>query len=295
MKKNTSIYLSLLSLLLVSCDIINPSEEIPSYVTVQSTSLNTNIFTEGTNSNKITEVWLSVDGNFLGAYPIPSTFPIIQAGESEITFQAGIKDNGITSTPEIYPFYSIFTTTVNLEQEATIEINPDFIYRPDTKFAFIEDFEGGSQVFRDFALGSEEQFIISDEDPFEGNFSAKIVLDQNSPVVQVATASRYTDLVSINSSTVYLEVDYKSDVTVVFGVVGHFTGSTAEGQILLDPGFLPSQNWNKIYFNLSLLVSSLRLEEYQVVMLAAIPANPDGSLQLETANVWLDNIKLVHF
>ena len=77
-----------LTSLLSSCDIINPAEDIPSYVSVSGVSLSSNSVTEGTSSSKITEAWLSVDGDFLGAYAIPSTFPILEEGEHEIAIQS---------------------------------------------------------------------------------------------------------------------------------------------------------------------------------------------------------------
>ena len=280
---------------LFSCDVINPAEDIPAYVSVQGVDIETNLITEGTANQKITEVWVTVDGIFLGAYTLPSTFPVIaEAGEHEIVFQAGIKDNGITSTPDIYPFLSVYETTVNLEPEQTVEIKPLFSYTDITEFAFIEDFEGGAQVFTDISLGREDQFSLVEEGAFESGRSAKITLDSDNITFQAATLEKYNNLVSINSSAVYLEVNYKSEVPVVFGVIGHAAGSTAEGQTLFSSGFLPSENWNKIYFNLSIIISQLRLDEYQIVFQAAIPLEGTEPT-METADVWLDNIKLVHF
>ncbi|MCG8328254.1 MAG: hypothetical protein MI974_11240 [Chitinophagales bacterium] len=278
-----------------SCDIINPAEDIPSYVNITGVSLSSNPATEGTSSHKITEAWLSVDGNFLGAYAIPSTFPILEEGEHEIAIQAGIKDNGITATPEIYPFFDPFTTTINLERDDVKEITPQFSYKDITKFAFIEDFEGAIHEFEDIRLGQSSQFELSTDDGFEGGTSAVISLDSSNFVFQAASTNRYNNLVNLSSTTVYLEVNYKSDVPVVFGVIGHRQGGVnSAGQALLSHGFLPSENWNKIYFNLSLLISQLNLDEYQVVFQAFIPSE-NGELTRSSGKVWLDNIKLVHF
>lgn len=291
-----NVYLLVASLMLLSlgsCDLINPEEGIPAYIAVNSAQLNTSL-SEGSNSERITEAWLSVNGNFLGAYTLPSpSVPILTTGPTEIALQAGIKDNGINSTPDIYPFYDIYTTTVDLEADATVEIKPVYNYRDNTQFAFIEDFQGASQVFQDIVVGNEEQLTIVSEDAFEGGASAKITLDTSSIIFQAATLERYANLVSSSSATVYLEVNYKSDVPVTFGVVGYASGAT-NGETIFSPGFLPSENWNKIYFNLSLMISQINLDEYQVIFQAFIPIE-GGELTMESANVWLDNIKLVHF
>jgi len=285
-----------LIMLASSCDLINPEEDIPAYVAVNSVEFNTNSLSEGSSSNRITEVWMSVNGSFLGAYTLPSpAIPILENGTTELAFQAGIKDNGINATPEIYPFYTIYTTTVDLDTASTVQVEPVFEYTDDTKFAFVEDFQDGSQVFQDIILGREDQIKLVSQGAFEGGSSALITLDTSSIIFEAATASRYANLVSNTSATVYLEVNYKSDVPVIFGVRGYQQGAPATaGETVLNPGFLPSENWNKIYFNLSLIISQLRLDEYQVVFRAFIPSQ-GGELTRDSANVWLDNIKLVHF
>lgn len=285
---------TLLLLLFCSCDVINPSEPIPAYISVDDAQLDAQII-QGTDSEKITDVWLTIDGQFLGAYTLPATFPVLETGEREITLQAGIRDNGINAMPEIYPFLEPFEVTRTLVEEEITEINPVFRYLDITKFAFIEDFDGVAHQFQETRVGRPEQFTLVEDGSFEGGQSAYIQLDTSSIIFQAATIDRFSDIVSGTSSTVYLEVNYRSNIPVTFGVIGHRPGVTPPGgQILLDAGFTPSAEWNKIYFNLSLLVSQLQAEEYQVVFQAFIPVS-EGEITLEKGEVWLDNIKLVHF
>ena len=49
-----------------------------------------------------------------------------------------------------------------------------------------------------------------------------------------------------------------------------------------------------VYFNLSRMIVDLNREEYQVVLQAYIPIE-NGQLSKKSADIWLDNIKLVHF
>lgn len=278
-----------------SCDIINPEEGIPAYIYVPDIELQTNSTLEGTGSEKITDLWLSLDNGFLGAYTLPALIPILETDTREISLQAGIKDNGITSTPEIYPFYESFTFSPTLAPEEVDTIRPVVIgYQDGVQFAFIENFERSTHLFQDVRRGDPGQAQLVAEGAFEGNQSLRIRLDSTSSVVELATNSRFSELTR-QSPLVYLEVNYRSDVPVVFGVIGHqANGLPSQGIAALNPGFSPNQEWNKIYFNLSRLIIDVNREEYQVILQAFIPIE-NGQLSLGAANVWLDNIKLVHF
>ncbi|MBK7869406.1 MAG: hypothetical protein IPJ74_01375 [Saprospiraceae bacterium] len=277
-------------LFLNACDLINPSEEIPAYIYITSFQLNT-ANNQGTNSNKITDVWLTVNGNFLGAYTLPALIPILEMGEQEITLEAGIKDNGIAATPEIYPFYQPYKVKVDLQPNEVDTLRPVISYRPETKFAFIERFEDNGQIFRDLRSGSDINRIqIISEGAFEGK-SGLIQLDKDNPLVELATVSDYENLTD-KGILVYLEVNYKSEATVIFGVQGYKNG--VAGDPVFDPGFLPSAGWNKIYFNMSSLVASSNYDTYKILLQAILPNN-NGVFTQNNANVWLDNIKLVHF
>lgn len=285
---------ALLLFMLASCDVINPEEGIPAYIYVPDIELQTNNITEGTSSEKITDVWLNLDGGFLGAYTLPALIPILETGNREITLQAGIKDNGINSTPEIYPFYESFVYTPELVSEKIDTIRPVIGYQDGAEFAFIENFERSAHLFQDVQRGNASQVTLVTEGVFEGSQSLKIQLDSTSSVVELATNGRFGGLTAQNP-LVYLEVNYRSDVPVVFGVIGHeVNGLPSQGVRALNPGFVPNQEWNKIYFNLSLLINQVNRAEYQVILQAFIPLE-NGQFTRAAANVWLDNIKLVHF
>lgn len=252
--------------------------------------LQTDEILQGSADEKITEVWVTVEDQFLGVYQLPATVPVLLAGEVDVFLEAGIKDNGIGSTPEIYPFYEPYQVQVNLLPEETVSISPTTSYTSNTRFAFIEDFESGSTIFQDTLLGNVGMNANS-TDPFEGNFSGKIQLSTDNPIVELATIQTYSELTD-RSPMVYLEVNYRSDIPVIFGLVG----STGPGEqnAAFDPGFNPKATWNKIYFNLSGLLATSPFDRHQLGLRAFIPTE-NGQLTLNNATVCLDNIKLVHF
>ncbi|PHN07083.1 hypothetical protein CRP01_07575 [Flavilitoribacter nigricans DSM 23189 = NBRC 102662] len=274
----------------LQCDIINPEETVPAFLYIEPFSLQTDELVQGSASEKITEVWVTVNDEFLGAYQLPATVPVLMSGEAEIFLEAGIKDNGIGSTPEIYPFYQPYETTVTLMPDQTTTISPTTSYSRDTRFALIENFESGTSVFRDTLLGNSG-LQVSSTDPFEGSYSGKIRLSADDPVVELATIGAFTELTD-RSPFVYLEVNYQSDAPVIFGLAGG--AGTSNPNIVFDPGFNPKASWNKIYFNLSALLATSPYDSHKLALRAFIPTE-DGQLTLNNATVCLDNIKLVHF
>lgn len=276
--------------LLGSCDIVNPAEDIPAYVYIDTFQLETTV-AQGSDSELITDGWFSAGQDFLGAYDLPALVPVLAQGETNITIEPGIKDNGISLSRDLYPFYTSFQVSIDLQPNEVDTLRPTTQYRNDAKFAFIEEFETENHQFREIRIGDIDHRVrLTSEGAFEGNTSGLITLDRDQSLVEIATAERFSGLTDVGVF-VYLEVNYKSDVPVLFGLVGHTGGSN---QTIYDPGFLPRENWNKIYFNLSPLFFEGSYDEYQIVLQAAIPIE-NGELTRETANIWLDNIKLIHF
>lgn len=287
---------SLLIWVLISvlgCDLINPEEEIPGYVSVESFQVTTTA-AQGSASSKISEVWVSSGVDFLGAYRFSTPFPVLGTGTQTLTLQAGIKDNGIGELPEIYPFYAPVTVSVDMSANQTQTIRPVTTYLPETKFAFVENFEGPQHIFRNVRTGTPAQAVQrSTEMPFEGQASGVFVLDSVNTVAEVVALPLLADL-NTNSPYVYLEMNYKSDVDVFVGLVGFETGGPISGTTVYEAGFRARSEWNKIYFNLSQTIFNSRFSQYQIILQAAIPVQ-NGVPEKKVAKVWIDNVKLVHF
>ena len=282
------------ALLLVACQPQELAQPVPAYLYLQPFELRTQEAGQGSASSKITEGWLSVDGAFLGAYSLPALVPVLAEGEHEISLQAGIRDNGISRTPEVYPFFTTYRTTRVLRPDIVDTLQPVTRYLDRTRFSLIDDFDRGPTVFRDIRIGTTDNALRPTEEVvFEGSASGVIRLSAQSPVVELASEVRYSDL-DAESPFVYLEVNYRSEVPVVWGLIAYRFGVPGDGTALFEPGFRPSAEWNKIYFNLSPLIAAGNFSEYQLALRAAIPEEA-GRPVVQEASIWLDNIKLVHF
>lgn len=296
MNINQKLYFFLFLVTFASCDLINPEEEIPSYIQIDDIIVNSNIRTEGSASNKITEAWVFANEEFIGAYDLPATVPVLASGNQEIYIKAGIKDNGINTVPEIYPFYTTDTFQVDLTTTEITKVSPQLGYLPNTKFEFIEDFERSDHIFSEDRDGDiETKIVASSQDPFEGSRSGKIVLTTDHPIAEVGTdLDRLFSGLQDKGVFVYLEVNYKSEVPVVWGAIGYPDGVFSSEIPIYDPGFNSSSEWKKIYFNFSRILFENEYPQYQFSLIATLPIE-NGEFTQDRAEIYLDNIKLVHF
>lgn len=277
---------ALLLLALTSCIPDKVEEPIPAYLYIPGFSVQTGI-QQGSSSSRIKDVWLTVGGNFLGTYELPALIPILESGQQEVRLDAGIRDNGINTTPEIYPFYEPVVLQANLKPGIVDTMRPMTGYSDKTRFALIEPFERDDHLMRDIRTGDVTSIKLNRVVPFEGKGSLEITLTEDKPLVELASLSRMTEL-GLNSPYVYLELNYKSEVPVIFGLVAYANIGSTQGSVLLDPGFYPEEDWQKIYFNLSSLVYSSDHAAWQLVLRTVLEAEPE-------ATVLLDNLKLVFF
>ncbi|MFQ5448394.1 MAG: hypothetical protein ACE5FF_15825 [Saprospiraceae bacterium] len=289
--------LALLLALWAGCD--TEDEPVPAYLTIEAFQLEaTNMQVHGSISQKITEAKVFVvdkttlTSHQLGTLNLPATVPVLVAGEVEINVDPVIRANGNSLYLEVYPFYERYTTSLNLAPNEDATVQPVTRYKPEAVFEFIEDFEGTGHLFQDDRDENPLTFFEnSDEDVFEGNFSGRAMLDTANTFVVVGTNQKYhLDFGTVGK--VFMEVNYKTDVQLEFGVLAV---DAAGGE---SPNFefvvLPKEKWNKIYFDMTDLVATSTQNDFFFVIRGVLPFE-NGQYTPETAKIYLDNIKLLHF
>ncbi len=275
--------LLLLALLLSSCPA--DLELTPAFLTVTDFELTTQV-DEGAPTTAITEVWAFADEEFIGVFPLPARIPVLRVGSTEIRLEAGIRQDGRSVTPDIYPFYTPYARTLDLVggQVTALGVLP-IRYRNETVFGLIEDFElDRNRTFTQPIAGSS--FLVPQGAVVRSGAAAgAISLADTNRLVELASAQTFVNLneVPIN---VWLEADYRSDAPGVFGVIGQRDALTVR---VFDPGFLPRDAWTKIYFNLGPVVGSADLNEFRIALSVLLDAELTGG------TVYLDNLKLVYF
>lgn len=264
-----------------SCD---QEEPIPSYIYIDKIQLQTEN-NEGTARHEITDAWVSVGNQLIGGFPLPATIPVLESGVQEVTVFPGIIQNGIGSTRDIYPFYTRYIVNTTLEPMVTDTINPLVKYENNANFALIEDFEASNLISDDIDGNNLTGVTITADEVYEGNRSGKITLTTTDNLIEVGSNLYYN--IGERVSNVYVEFHYKNDVDFEVGITGR---SPFTFDRFYKAGVVPSDDWRKVYVDLTGDISSMLLDgadEFQLVFRAINTTD-------ETAYIYIDNIKLIY-
>jgi len=236
------IFLVILVISIFSCTKENSS--IPAYVEINTVNLLTDP-NFGESTENISDIWFYVDDVLQGVYEIPVQFPILEQGRKNIRIRAGVKANGISSTRIQYPFYSSYIDTIELNEDKSIYISPEFTYN-NAYQAIIEDFESSGTII-DSTLNSEIDFSIITED--QVNYYAYAKIDTPNINFEVSTQDL---ILPQQGAPVYLEIDYKCSTEFLVGVYVNYSQNVEKKDLIWVTS---KQDWNKIYINLTQTIS----------------------------------------
>lgn len=264
------------------CSILDPAEEIPSYVRINSISLtinNSNI--EGTGSQKITDAWVYVDGELLGGYEMPVSIPILKEGTHTILILAGIKQNGLSTTRAIYPKYKGWESSITLTRGQVVTVNPVVQYFPITNFVWMCDFDGaGTNIDDSDGPWPNRLQVLSGSEAFE-NFSGYVTLNSDTNEFYAQSSLAYT---LDNSQDVYLEMNYKCNQEFVVGIK-----NTTNGDFVPWCEVQGSTGWNKIYIRLNDAILTQPPGGVYHVYIAMKKAD-----DVSNPFLWIDELKLIN-
>ena len=274
-------------LLVTSCDLINPEEQVPGYVYVEP-------FTyvsqpgEGSEEVEIVDAWLFVDNDALGVYQLPGTIPILSEGKTLISIAPGIMLHRIKETRTNNPFYKTVHYDLNLAPGKIDTIRPITGLTSFAKLRWLEDFESPGHKL-DSSNFSRSNFIrISDPAKvFEGNESIGFRLDQtNFKFFGQSSKSDPFDPPD-PGKPVFLELHYKN--TNTFSVDLKIQRASGAIQDFPHLSLKASSDWKKVYINFTPFTSSLEDgAQFWVVFQSTLD---DGRTEGE---VLIDNIKLMY-
>lgn len=271
----------------VGCNLINPDEEVPSYIEIRGIKTSSNYITQGTSSSKVTDVWVYAGGSYIGTYQLPAKFPILLSGKHKITLGAGIMANGIASTREFYPLYKFYDVDLDLipGQITTVDtFNVD--YFTGLQYTWYEDFEkdtSGGGISLDTTNLSFANILPDSLDVFEGKRSLKLKVTTAATVVECVTVGDGYQLTK--GRDIYLEMNYKCSQPFQVGLLGEtFIGERSIPVIR----FNTETGWNKIYLRLGPYINAngdvLKFKIYFRMDLAT------GATE---GVAYLDNLKLI--
>ena len=271
--------------LLPSCDIINPAEEIPSYVAVDTVRIVTDAATEGSRSHNISDNWLYVNGKLIGVFEVPFSVPVLETGFQNIQIEPGIKNSGGDADRDIYPMMYGYYVDTFLVAGQILTLSPIFTYRPAT-FDLIEDFE---DIGISFGISTESDTninLVNNSNSLEGN-SMYFCVDDTRPNFEC----RSTDLFDITrDGPAYLEIDFKSNDYFSFGLFSREYNGVSLSEVRIPVyTFNPTNEWKKVYIDLSYFVNQSEGMDFRLFFTCVRQENPTA----EKTEVYIDNIKLI--
>lgn len=286
--KRSLIYLLLLSLVFTyGCEIINPAEDIPAsiHINVPQVEMEPG---QGSARHKITEVWTIAGPDLLGAFGTPTDVHFIPKGTTtRMEFRPGIRNNGILDAAIVYPMMTEYVIELETTPGSLSVVTPVFRYKPEAVFSLVTDFETVNDFIDNRDTIPASNLVRTDVEPFEGNFSGEIILTSDANFIEVANAISLADL-PIDGTETYLEFHYKSEVNLDIGLLG----STLTGQNFSNFFYtlLPSDDWNKIYIELTDVLENSGFPSYKILFRSRYPSNGTAT----SYKILLDNIKVVH-
>lgn len=282
----TYTFILLLIISLSSCEVINPDEDIPTFIKIDSIAF-TSGFGQGTDKDDIADSWVYVDGDLIGAFEMPCEIPALAAGKHTVMIRPGIKINGIASTRTINPFLTDYSKYVNLVAGETTYFEPTSTYKDYVEFVWNirgeEDFEHGG-ISIDSIAGSSTIIEKSTDDVFEGTYSGNIHLDAGHTTYYGESANEF--VLPKSGKAIIMEIHVKNNIPLVIGLFSYMPGGAVSSinHLTINPG----SEWKKVYVNFTQIVSEqITATTHKIYFKANVG-------DLTEADIYIDNIKLMH-
>lgn len=282
-------------LALPSCDIINPEEEVPSFIRIDSFSFKTEYATQGFPSFDIPDAHVYVDNKLIGIYELPAQVPVMKTGRVNLVILPGIRENTLSIAHRPVRIYRSFDTSLNLEAGKSVSVSPRSSYRDNVRFAWMEDFEDRSNSLVYTGRSSRDSLSIIPAGTAPWAFPAaqnsawslygELEADDSFKLLELKTFNSFNEL-PVGGRDVYVELDYYSNLPLQTGLFKLSGGLYEQVPLVLLPetGGL----WRKVYLNLNVELASLSLGTPIELYFGIIKQTGF----LERTRFGLDNLKL---
>ncbi|MFN7302330.1 MAG: hypothetical protein ACK5U7_12725 [Bacteroidota bacterium] len=286
--------LAALSLSFPACELINPDEEVPSFLFIDSFSFTTVYASHGLASFDLPDAHVYVDNRFIGIYELPATVPIMASGKVKVSILPGTRENLQSIAHRNVRVLRSFDSSITLVPGELQRISPRTSYRDNVRFAWMEDFEDNSNSLVFTSRSARDTVYI-----MEGNAEWNFPIGVNSTrtlhfnlgasdsfkLMEVKSFNTFTTLPNGGRDT-YLELDYRSNVPIQAGMF-KFVNALYEQVPLV---VLPSTNgrWRKAYLNYAAELATLPANTPIEIYFGIIKQS--GFLDAPRAS--LDNLKL---
>jgi len=270
---------------LSSCEKFQGDQEVPAYLSIDSIYVITDYALQGTASHNITDAWVYVDGQIIGAFEMPAKFPVLSNGVHKVVIMPGIKKNGISSTRATYDFYAPINLNVKFGIDSVTKLNTlKTTYAANTNFLWKEDFEGTSIKLDTTTRSTVPVGVTPEGSPLsiEGLHSAIMITDTANDFAEAQSHDEFV----IPYAPVYLELNYNVNTITTVGVI--MTGPSAFIQQPVVNLNVTNGRAKKIYVELTPALNSVSGIDHFRVYFGAFKED-----SLQKGIIILDNIKVV--
>lgn len=248
---------------LSGCNLINPEEEVPTYVRVDSFQYNALPVFPATSSHKINSVYVYDENSLMGVWELPALIPVLSkdAGK-KLLMLPGVDYNGIRSQQAAYPFFSADTMTVAPQPGHIITRIAQTQYVTNAKMLWSENFELSNKMSAKLSGDTVVVPVTESSLVFEGARSGGVFL---------AGAGQSSESISTDGFAIdykketYLELNYRNTVPIQIGLLTTLY-STGEPYYEYIIGLKPSDTWNKIYVDLRTFAGNYQGAQYRLVL-----------------------------
>lgn len=282
----------------------NPEAAKPVYLKLDAISVQTDYDLEGTAHSNITTAWIYANQQVIGAFELPCVVPaILPEGEVEFVIFPGINTNGISSVRAIYDVLEPIRITKTKPNSAnsldTIEFTTQELtvgYFDRAEVEIVEDFDqSGSNlspsVFSDTSFVKidtpDSVFVFTpplSTTPEKNGKAGLLALTDKNDLAEIVSVNSYQ--IPAGTQNLYLEVTYRTNIQVSFGLQAEFNGRSERG---LTATVLPKKEWSKIYINLSTELQAFPgANGYKLLIFARKPDN------VNEGRIFLDNLKIIY-
>lgn len=285
---NKTLYAAFLFLFFASCNLINPKEEVPTYLHLEP-FIFTNADSSFTGSSfyNIPSAKVYIDDQPVGTFDLPCTVPVMTKKTGSVLIVPAVTNQGLKSMVFAYPFYKSDTVTLQYNPGKIQNYTPKTRYSPDltsTSFRFKINFEEGL-LFKNLS-GSTN--IALESDPakvIEGKYSGALYLDQSKKTSESISTNYFGYL----ANQTYLEVDYRCNIPFQIGMQAEDASGSTIGEYLA--GFYPKETRNKVYIDLSTFMNKYRTYTKFYLKVRSTLEEDDG--KYTQGYVLLDNFKVI--
>jgi hypothetical protein len=271
-----------------ACNIINPKEQVPTYLQLEPFVFsNPDSSFTGSSTYNIPSAWVYADDVPVGVFDLPCIVPVMMSKTSKIKIFGGVYNQGLKSYVFQYPFYQIDTTTLMYNPGKIQSYSPKTRYLSSlnaTAFRLKINFEEGLQ-FKN--LGSDTAMVI-EKNP------GTVISGENSGAIYLKSPQKFSENISVNyfelpAGACYLEFDYKSTLPFQIGLQAEDAGGKIYGEYL--SGFNPKSIASKIYLDLGTFTKTNKT--YKKFYLKVRSSLEDFNGKYSEGYVVLDNFKVI--